>query len=639
MYKVCKKNTDDISNSLTAIFGNLENRSKYVQLYRNNIYLSSYKCVYDESLLADTIYLGVHARTHHKLAFYAEVQCKFIGISDLVDQNDITIAVSPMCNNEKDIIFIHQEALIDALIAKKVLIANNKMLRYTVDGKDIILCINQDTPNTTCGFLKLGSKVTILPSHPKIIVSDNNSNTINKDMFKDDFNFETIGIGGLGNQLVNIFKKALSTRAYPSAIIKKLGISHVKGIVLHGPPGTGKTLIARNISKLITKKEPKIVNGPEIFNRFVGGSEQNIRDLFADAEVDYAMLGENSPLHVIIFDEIDAICRHRGNKSDSTGTNDKVVNQLLTKIQGVDLIDNIFIIGLTNRLDLLDAALLRPGRLHPQIKIGLPDKKGREQVFKIHTKNMESNGFVEDTVSLSELAQYTHNYTGAEIESIVTTATSVALYRNINLANNNQLIVTKDDFTKSIEEFIPAFGNENGKLGLIIKSMGHTPSQDLSDVFNFKYVSQIDNAKTLVTPCIFNPDMLFDVLNACYFDVNTVKTLSNSDLMGKSDGGKIDLITNAINECYQSAVSTLLITDVDNLINYSKLGAIIAYSNSILQTLISVIKSESPFGNRIKIYLVVSNSIVRNFLSTYVNMIYSKYESDISVDGENIEAW
>ena len=639
MYKVRRKASNDLTDPLTVIFGNLENRHAYVQLYRNNIYLSSYKCIYDGSVSADTICIGTYARNNHQLSFSAEVQCKFIGISDLVDQNDITIAASPADGYERDIIFIHQEALIDALIAKKVLIANNKSILYKLDDKNIILRINQNTPNTTCGFLKLGSKVTVLSSHSKIIVSDNNLNTINKDMFRDDFNFETIGIGGLDNQLVNIFKKALSTRAYPSSIIKKLGISHVKGIVLHGPPGTGKTLIARNISKLITKKEPKIVNGPEIFDRFVGGSEQNIRDLFAAAEADYANLGENSPLHVIIFDEIDAICRQRGNKSDSTGTNDKVVNQLLTKIQGVDLIDNIFIIGLTNRLDLLDAALLRPGRLHPQIKIGLPDKKGREQVFKIHTKIMESNGFVEDTVSLSELAEHTHNYTGAEIESIVTTATSVALYRNINLDNNDQLIVTKDDFSKSIEEFIPAFGNENGKLGLIIKSMGHTPSQDLSDVFNSKYVSQIDNAKTLVTPCIFNPYMLFDVLNACYFDVNTVKTISNSDLMGKSEGGKIDLITNAINECYQSAVSTLLITDVDNLINYSKLGSITAYSNSILQTLISVIKSESPFGNRIKIYLVVSNNIVRNFLSTYVNMIYSTYGSDISVDGENIETW
>ncbi len=628
MYKVLKKNTDDRTNSLTAIFGNLKNRYAYVQLYRNNIYISSYTCKYDESLPADTICLGLHARTHHKLAFYAEVQCKFIGISDLVDQNDITIAVSPMSNNEKDIIFIHQEALIDALIAKKVLIANNKMLRYTVDGKDIILCINQNVPNTTCGFLKLGSKVTVLPSHSKIIVSDNNTNTINKDMFKDDFNFETIGIGGLDNQLVNIFKKALSTRAYPPPIIKKLGISHVKGIVLHGPPGTGKTLIARNISKLITKKEPKIVNGPEIFDKFVGGSEENIRNLFADAESDYAMLGENSPLHVIIFDEIDAICRHRGNKSDNTGTNDKVVNQLLTKIQGVDLIDNIFIIGLTNRLDLLDAALLRPGRLHPQIKIGLPDKKGREQVFRIHTKIMESNGFVEDTVSLSELAQYTHNYTGAEIESIVTAATSVALYRNINSAKNDQIIVTRDDFTKSIKEFVPAFGNENGKLGLIIKSMGHEPSRDLSDMFNLQYISQIDNATSLVTPCIFNPDVLIYLLNVCYFDVNTVKTISNSDLMGKSDGGKIDLITSAINECYQSNISTLLITDVDNLINYSELGTVIAYSNSILQTLISIIKSESPFGNRIKIYLVVSNSLIRNFLSKYVNMMHTKDDDE-----------
>lgn len=628
IFKVLRKNKNDSINSTTVIFGNLKTRHVYVQLYRNNTYLSSYICAYDESVPSNEVHIGMHARNVHKLPFGTEVQCKFIGITGLVVQDNITISASPLRNDEPDIIFVHQEVLIDSLIEGKVLIAHNSIIRYNVDGKNVMLYVTHNKPNTTCGFLNHGSKVTVVPSHQKIIISDSNTNIINKDMFKDNFNFETIGIGGLDAQLVNIFKKALSTRAYPQSIIKNLGISHVKGIVLHGPPGTGKTLIARNISKLITKKEPKIVNGPEIFNKFVGGSEQNIRDLFAEAEADYASLREQSPLHVIIFDEIDAICRHRGDKSDSTGTNDKVVNQLLTKIQGVDLIDNVFIIGLTNRLDLLDAALLRPGRLHPQIKIGLPDKKGREQVFNIHTKIMKSNGFVEDTVSFSELAQHTNNYTGAEIESIVTTATSVALYRNIN-SETEQIIVTRDDFTKSIEEFNPAFGNAHGKLGLIIKSMGCKPSYELNNTFNLKYISHIDSADTLVSSCIFNSDMLIGLLNVCYFDVNTVKTISNSDLMGKSDGEKIGLITNAINECYQSSISTLLITDVDNLINYSKLGSYVAYSNSILQTLISVIKSESPFGNRIKIYLVVSNELVKDFLSKYTNITHSTDNSDI----------
>jgi hypothetical protein len=189
VFKVWKKHKND-TNSITVIFGNLKNRYGYVQLYRNNTYLSSYTCVYDDSVSLDTIHIGAHARSIHKLPFSTEVQCKFIGISDLVSQNNITISVSPMHGDEKDIIFIHQEALIDDLLEQKVLIAHNKMIQYMVDDKYTILCVTQNNPDTTCGFLNSKSKVTVVSSHQKIVISDNNVNIINKDMFSDNFNFE-----------------------------------------------------------------------------------------------------------------------------------------------------------------------------------------------------------------------------------------------------------------------------------------------------------------------------------------------------------------------------------------------------------------------------------------------------------------
>ena len=119
----------------------------------------------------------------------------------------------------------------------------------------------------------------------------------------------------------------------------------------------------RQIGKMLNATEPKIVNGPEILDKYVGEAEKNIRNLFIDAEADEARLGANSPLHIIIFDEIDAICKKRGSVAGSSGVNDTVVNQLLSKIDGVDTLNNILVIGMTNWPDMIDEALTRPGRL------------------------------------------------------------------------------------------------------------------------------------------------------------------------------------------------------------------------------------------------------------------------------------
>ena len=153
-------------------------------------------------------------------------------------------------------------------------------------------------------------------------------------IFRPDWNFETMGIGGLDREFSDIFRRAFASRVFPTSVVSKLGITHVKGILLYGPPGTGKTLMARQIGKMLNGREPKIVNGPEILNKYVGQSEENIRNLFKEAEIEYKEKGDNSSLHIIIFDEIDAICKQRGTRNDGTGVADTVVNQLLAKIDG-----------------------------------------------------------------------------------------------------------------------------------------------------------------------------------------------------------------------------------------------------------------------------------------------------------------
>lgn len=146
------------------------------------------------------------------------------------------------------------------------------------------------------------------------------------------FKFEDMGIGGLDTEFSSIFRRAFASRIFPPALVEKLGIQHVKGILLYGPPGTGKTLMARQIGKMLNASEPKVVNGPEILNKFVGQSEENIRKLFADAEKEYKEKGDESGLHIIIFDELDAICKQRGSTNNGTGVGDSVVNQLLSKV-------------------------------------------------------------------------------------------------------------------------------------------------------------------------------------------------------------------------------------------------------------------------------------------------------------------
>ncbi|KAI5152143.1 vesicle-fusing ATPase, partial [Enteropsectra breve] len=202
--------------------------------------------------------------------------------------------------------------------------------------------------------------------------------------------FEELGIGGLKKEFEQMFRRAFVQRLFDSEFVSKFGVSNVKGIMLYGPPGTGKTLIARKLGSLLNARPPQIVNGPEILNRYVGQSEENIRRLFAAAEEEYKLKGEKSQLHIIIFDEIDAICKKRGS-SGGAGVGDQVVNQLLSKIDGVEALNNILVIGMTNRLDLIDEALLRPGRFEIHLEISLPDEEARREIFAIHTKTMAKN--------------------------------------------------------------------------------------------------------------------------------------------------------------------------------------------------------------------------------------------------------
>lgn len=287
-----------------------------------------------------------------------------------------------------------------------------------------------------------------------------------------DFKFETLGIGGLDDEFSTIFRRAFASRIFPPNLIEQLGIMHVKGILLYGPPGTGKTLIARQIGKMLQAREPKVINGPEVLNKYVGQSEENIRKMFADAEKEYKEKGDESELHVIIFDELDAVCKQRGSGAGGgTGVGDSVVNQLLSKLDGVDQLNNILLIGMTNRKDMIDDALLRPGRLEVQVEISLPDEKGRQQILKIHTSKMKENGRIADDVNLAELAALTKNFSGAELNGLSKSAASFAFNRHTQAGSMaavskdvTSLMITRQDFMAALSEVTPAFGVSDEEL-------------------------------------------------------------------------------------------------------------------------------------------------------------------------------
>ncbi|AYV86903.1 MAG: hypothetical protein Sylvanvirus13_10 [Sylvanvirus sp.] len=242
------------------------------------------------------------------------------------------------------------------------------------------------------------------------------------------FNYEDLGVGGLNEIMNHIFIRVLEPRRFSFEVRTLLGIRLPRGLVLHGAPGNGKTLIARQLAQKVLKVEPQLVNGPELLSKWWGESESNVRKLFEPAEQAWKA-GDKETLHVVILDEFDALGAERSSGGSGGETGNKIVTQFLSKMDGVNTIDNILFIALTNRFNSLDPALLRPGRFEVHIEIPLPDEKGREEILLVHTEKLRKAGFLSETVDLKLIAQKTDTCSGADLESIVQCAQSCALHK------------------------------------------------------------------------------------------------------------------------------------------------------------------------------------------------------------------
>jgi len=441
-----------------------------------------------------------------------------------------------------------------------------------------------------------------------------------KDVLKAKFKFADMGIGGLDAEFTTIFRRSFVSRMYPPEVLKKLGVRHVKGMLLYGPPGTGKTLIARQIGKMLASREPKVVNGPEILNKFVGASEENIRNLFKDAEDDQIANGDNADLHIIIFDEIDAICKVRGRGNDSTGVHDTVVNQLLSKIDGVNSLNNILVIGMTNRKDMIDPALLRPGRLEVHVEISLPDEKGRVQIFNIHMKKMRDSGMLDPEVTAEWLASLTKNFSGAEIEGVVVAAASLALSEGVDMKtakavdlSGKGIMVRRHHFERALDDVKPAFGVDEDEL----KGFLEQPLLDYGEQFQKIMTTGrtfVDHLRTSTHTRIRSvllegptgagkTSIAAALANGSGFPF--VKVVSSEGLMGLSEARKCDAILKVFEDAYKSPLSLIILDSIENLLEYVAVGP--RFSQAVLQTLLVLVKRKPP-SIKSKLMIIATSS-------------------------------
>lgn len=216
------------------------------------------------------------------------------------------------------------------------------------------------------------------------------------------------------------------------------GIKPSKGVLLSGAPGTGKTLLAKAVA---TEANANFISvkGPELISKWVGESEKHVRDIFKKAK-------QVSP-SIIFFDEFDSISKSRGNGMGNDSS-EKVVNQLLTELDGVEELENVMIIAATNRKDLIDQALLRPGRIDSHVELEVPDEETRFEIFKVHTKNMP----LSSKIDLKKMAKETGGWTGADVEALCRNAGINAIKKNYMLKDMTKLIIEKENFDKALEE-------------------------------------------------------------------------------------------------------------------------------------------------------------------------------------------
>ena len=322
------------------------------------------------------------------------------------------------------------------------ILPDNKVVVKSSTGPDFIVSVSQYVPEKD---LVPGARVSlnkqtlavmeVLPAPLDPVV------TGAEIMEKPDLSYDDIG--GLKDQMVEL-REAVEDPLLRPELYAKVGIKPPKGVLLVGPPGTGKTLMAKAVANATNATFIRLV-GSELVQKYIGEGARLVRELFELAR-------EKAP-SIVFIDEIDSVGAKRADVATSGDREvQRTLMQLLAELDGFTPMENVKIIGATNRPDILDDALLRPGRFDRIIEVGLPEVEGREQIFKIHLKNMS----ISKKVNPHELAEKTEGASGAEIKSICTEAGMLCI-------RNNRDTITPEDFENARVKVLERNKNKGSK--------------------------------------------------------------------------------------------------------------------------------------------------------------------------------
>jgi len=310
-------------------------------------------------------------------------------------------------------------------------------------------------PNGNKFYCYIGKDIGGLEIEDSVLVEQKSLNIIEKINISNGFDVEKYvimekpkedwkAIGGLKQEIEEI-KEVIELPLKKPHLFEKVGIKPPKGVLLHGPPGTGKTLLAKAVAHSTNATFIEIV-GSELVQKFIGEGARLVKEIFA--------LARKKAPAIVFIDEIDALAATR---MDTGTSGEREVNrtfmQLLAEMDGFKCLDNVKIVGATNRLDILDTAIIRPGRLDRLIEVGLPDEEGRLEIFKVHIKNMNLQ-----KVNIKEIIVGMEDFSGAEIRAVCTEAGYFAI-------RENREYVVQNDFLDAIDKIKVEEEEDGGFFG------------------------------------------------------------------------------------------------------------------------------------------------------------------------------
>lgn len=383
----------------------------------------------------------------------------------------------------------------------------------------------------------------------------------------------------------------------------RMNLRRPLGMLLYGPSGTGKTTLVKHFIEVLRGTsachDPVIVNGPELLSKYVGDSESRLRKMFEKARSEQRHPG--GKLHVFVFEEIDSLFSKRGNACDEGGadaskkTTDNLVNQVLTLIDGMTECSNILVIGTTNRHDMLDPALLRPGRMDTRILVDLPDEQDRLDIFRYYVSRVTSGSAVSvsSDVDLVFLARNSEGCTGADIEAHIRDAAIQAIQRD-----SVHIVLTMQDFVQTAAAHKKRGRQQQDRPASPPPPVVETQDGMLSIISALLSNDEKEGKALLIFPRGDDTGTVKRIEDVISQHEHHLVKVGAADALGKNSDELRDIVFTKWGECQQDREdrvrSVLFIDLVEHVIQYTDLE--LAFDNTLLHTVLSLITCCKRFG-------------------------------------------